>query len=589
MDKDTNKGSDASATGTVTSAGGATANGAGGSSSTGASGAGSSIGAGAGAGGASGSEKRLLGRLFAGDEPLINPSMFFGFGFHLMWVYAVVYMAFPSFLFQGQELESTFRQLGAITWIVSIIVMLVMGWVIDRITYFIRRHNLQISMACFMSVGTIFLFIAEYFPFPPLIIVGNIFAGAASAFLMLIWGEAFRRQETPSIVANSILSLVVAMFGYGFATTILPGEVTSAILCILPLFNITGLFFVMHGGGAFFTKQTFTVNDDGQRMPIYGIREIPTFRKLRVRRSILLLRLAIPGRLFGLSFGPLTLQTFTLLRSPEQLSTNLIVILAVACAAALALVIVLLIINRGEDYQVFYRFIIPVLAITIFFISFQSDGFSLSLFTLIAYICFSFMLWAEFSEMSRRYRISPILVFGFGRAATMVAQFLSIVVLETVHIDQLFSANANALNTFLILSMLLGYFLLPRDKAIQEMSILNYEGDGQSARIRGNSEEASKGRFIVRCEYVANLHLLSARETDVLYLLAKGRNAAYIAKHLFISEGTVHTHTWRIYRKMNVHTQQELMDLVDSYYIHDDGRVEAPRRDVEKPGLARPR
>jgi DNA-binding CsgD family transcriptional regulator len=186
------------------------------------------------------------------------------------------------------------------------------------------------------------------------------------------------------------------------------------------------------------------------------------------------------------------------------------------------------------------------------------------------------MMWTEFSELSRRYRISPILIFGFGRAAAMTAQLISIVVLETVHIDQLFSIDGNVLNTFLILSMLLGYFLLPRDKAIREMAILDYENPAGATKVGRSSEELRKGRFIARCEYVANVHLLSSRETDVLYLLAKGRNAAYIAKHLFISEGTVHTHTWRIYRKMDVHTQQELMDLVDSYFIHDDGRVEKP-------------
>jgi DNA-binding CsgD family transcriptional regulator/MFS family permease len=489
-------------------------------------------------------------------------------------------MAFPSFLFLDQPLEMTFRNLGAAAWAVSIIVMFLMGWLIDRITYVIRRHKVQISMACMMAVGTICLFIAEYFPWVPLIIIGNLLAGASSAFLYLIWGEAFRRQETPSIVLNGMLSFIVALLGYGIISC-LPAEVISAVLCILPLFDITGLFFVMHGGGAFFSKQEFTNNNEGQRMPIYGIREIPTFRKLKVRRGMLLLRLAIPSFLFGMALGPLTLQTFTLIVASSDAPANLMLTIVIACVAALALVIVLLNINRDEDYLAFYRFIVPVIAVTIFFISFQGSSFALSLFTFLAYMCFSFMMWTEFSELSRRYRISPILVFGFGRAAAMASQFASIVVLETVHIDQLFSTDNSVLNTFLILCMLLGYFLLPHDKAIRNMTILDYGHPAGVARADKSSEEFGKGRFIARCEYVANVHLLSSRETDVLYLLAKGRNAAYIAKNLFISEGTVHTHTWRIYRKLNVHTQQELMDLVDSYFIHDDGRVETPEKRAE--------
>jgi DNA-binding CsgD family transcriptional regulator len=531
----------------------------------------------------------IFGKLFSGNDPLINPSMVFGFGFHLVWLYAVIYMAFPSFIFHDQPLENLFRGLGIITWVTSIIVMFLMAWLIDHITYVMRRYDLQIGMACMMSIGTIFLFVAEYQPAIPLIVIGNVLSGASAAFLFLIWGEAFRRQETPSIVMNSILSMVVALLGYGLITCVLPNEVTSAALCILPLFNIAGLFFIMHGGGALFQKQEFTINDEGQRVPTFGIREIPTFRKLKVRRGMLLLRLAIPGILFGLAFGPLTFQTFSFILATPETITDMMLTIAVACAVALALVLVLFNINQDADYLVFYRFIIPVLAITIFFTSFQSGGFSLRLFTFIAYVCFSFMMWAEFSELSRRYRISPILIFGFGQGAVMLAQFISIVVLETVHIDWLFSANGNALNTFLILSMLLGYFLLPHDRAIQEMSILTYEDPAEATNANKNSEELRKGRFIARCEYVANVHLLSSRETDVLYLLAKGRNAAYIAKNLFISEGTVHTHTWRIYRKMNVHTQQELMDLVESYFIHDDGRVETSTKsdDREKPPDAR--
>ena len=46
-------------------------------------------------------------------------------------------------------------------------------------------------------------------------------------------------------------------------------------------------------------------------------------------------------------------------------------------------------------------------------------------------------------------------------------------------------------------------------------------------------------------------------------LLAKGRNAAYIQKQLYISEGTARTHMRHIYKKLDIHTQQELMDLVE--------------------------
>ena len=56
---------------------------------------------------------------------------------------------------------------------------------------------------------------------------------------------------------------------------------------------------------------------------------------------------------------------------------------------------------------------------------------------------------------------------------------------------------------------------------------------------------------------------LSPRESQVLPFLAKGRNARYIAGELIISDGTARTHIMHIYQKLGVHTQQELIDVVE--------------------------
>lgn len=57
---------------------------------------------------------------------------------------------------------------------------------------------------------------------------------------------------------------------------------------------------------------------------------------------------------------------------------------------------------------------------------------------------------------------------------------------------------------------------------------------------------------------------LSKRETEVFCLLAKGRDTAYIQEKLFISSGTVCSHRDRIYRKLGIHSKQELLDLVEN-------------------------
>ncbi|MDR1185077.1 MAG: helix-turn-helix transcriptional regulator [Coriobacteriales bacterium] len=56
---------------------------------------------------------------------------------------------------------------------------------------------------------------------------------------------------------------------------------------------------------------------------------------------------------------------------------------------------------------------------------------------------------------------------------------------------------------------------------------------------------------------------LSHREQEVLLLLVKGRNRASISKTLYISDNTTRTHMKNIYRKMGIHSHQELLDIME--------------------------
>ena len=56
---------------------------------------------------------------------------------------------------------------------------------------------------------------------------------------------------------------------------------------------------------------------------------------------------------------------------------------------------------------------------------------------------------------------------------------------------------------------------------------------------------------------------LSPRETEVAELLMKGHSVSAIAGKLFISENTTRGHAKSIYKKLAVHSRQELVDLGD--------------------------
>ncbi len=65
------------------------------------------------------------------------------------------------------------------------------------------------------------------------------------------------------------------------------------------------------------------------------------------------------------------------------------------------------------------------------------------------------------------------------------------------------------------------------------------------------------------CDGLAHEHGLTNREREVLGLLSRGHNGYHVRDELGISYNTAKTHIKRVYFKLNVHSQQELIDLVE--------------------------
>lgn len=58
---------------------------------------------------------------------------------------------------------------------------------------------------------------------------------------------------------------------------------------------------------------------------------------------------------------------------------------------------------------------------------------------------------------------------------------------------------------------------------------------------------------------------LTNREVDVLEYVYRGWRARAIGEALSLSDATIKTHMSRIYQKLGVHSQQEVISLVDTY------------------------
>lgn len=78
-------------------------------------------------------------------------------------------------------------------------------------------------------------------------------------------------------------------------------------------------------------------------------------------------------------------------------------------------------------------------------------------------------------------------------------------------------------------------------------------------------------------EKIAGKYFLTAREADVLLLLAKGYSQRGIAGKLDVSDNTVRTHMRNLYRKLRIHSRQDAIELVEGFgrgeVAHDLSKV----------------
>lgn len=82
-------------------------------------------------------------------------------------------------------------------------------------------------------------------------------------------------------------------------------------------------------------------------------------------------------------------------------------------------------------------------------------------------------------------------------------------------------------------------------------------------RVQGSAPAIAEAESLDRvCARIAAEHNLTQRETEVFTLLAQGRSRTFIQSELFLADSTVKTYTNHIYRKLDIHSKQDLISLV---------------------------
>lgn len=174
--------------------------------------------------------------------------------------------------------------------------------------------------------------------------------------------------------------------------------------------------------------------------------------------------------------------------------------------------------------------------------------------------CFSVLVYYTLAAIGRRNPLHALPIFAWGQFATSIGTLVG-------------TSLGHLTNGLLIADPLLvpGAVVLVV-LAFSAFNLLALRTFSFERTIEGvepvpvlELEDVQADALDQQCARLARAFSLTERESDVFKLLAKGRNVPFIEDELIISRNTIKTHIKHIYQKMDLHSQQELIDMVETY------------------------
>lgn len=169
------------------------------------------------------------------------------------------------------------------------------------------------------------------------------------------------------------------------------------------------------------------------------------------------------------------------------------------------------------------------------------------------YFLYYCAVWSLYAYLVRYSSFNYYWLPIAGASGTFLGRFVGMSALGGIGaVPEAASLESLAIAVLVFLVMVISVYFYGQDNMVRGWGAISPPGADNAGGL------SDRG-----CTVTARLFGLTAREASILSYLAKGRDAKFIAGELVISEGTVRTHTKHIYRKMNVHSKQELIDIVE--------------------------
>lgn len=472
-------------------------------------------------------ERRILLRDFR-TELSQHANLSIGFSLFWTWVWLV---------FQTTYLSPKFfddLSLPLPPWVLPLLAYAltfsVLGFLLKRRKFVPHQKKYLFAIPITMSFGIAICGILYFFPITPdwlntaLIVLAAILLGSATACLHVEWGRMLGELGPRKTIIHGINGTILAAIIL-VAITLLPLSCLWVCAILIPpasmwLLSIT-------------TKQY-------PRLHLHGLETKPNIPW----------KFLITSFLQGLSFG--IIQVILLLGDHQAPS---VMISAIAFAFSAIILLACAFFFKMDFNQLIYQigFVIVSFGYVLFVIIGVDDP--LALFTHgTGYRFIDIMMWALCTYLVKQRGLSANWVFAWTTCALLIGQVCGALFGNAFFFTiGFYSDTTLVLSVVMIFVLLAGSLLLSSRKNLQT-------GWGM---VRPGRNDDTIDNFEMGCKLVCRQHNLTAREEEIFILLALGKSRNYMCEKLTLSKETVKTHVRNIYKKTDIHSQQEVFFAVE--------------------------
>lgn len=516
--------------------------------------------------------RRVAGNARAFIQFVITKPCFFGMGFYYAWLYLSFYSTslFPNSDQTFSLVDSTwaFGAWGFATFLVLYLACL------RKILRDHPQRTLTFMAFAITSIGTAVATLPSLTATPSAVFsptiensfsewqkilaaVGMLASGVSSAGIVILWGDSYKNLDTREILGVTSGSMVIGALIF-IAAASLPNPLVSTLSILFPL-----------ASGACFLRCNAYRQSTGVRLQTDQTKR----REDGTRSGSFSPRLLIPlFALFAFSLGGEVLRNLcSALNESAGLSGDLHAeyIASQGVGGGLWLLLSFAIGNSLDLETAALKlarpaFVAMAAAFAALCFAPLSPSTSYGIFGLgFQYVrVFAFAIAVD---TAKRCEFSPATAVAFVHLPAALAPCTSPALSPIANLLAAGSAlDWNIVFMAFTCAMFITALFVLNEKdflTVWGMAKVNHSEAIPNNTINGESKtDLSDGeRFR---QFAATWHL-TKRETEVAFLLAKGRNLPYVEEKLVISHGTAQTHQRHIYEKTGVHSRREFLDLIE--------------------------